>query len=195
VRVCHALQFLVAVACVAAVAGVAIAKPHPTLDVLAWIPGAARGDVEDDLTLAGYRPIGRGANALLLVTPVFSDLFAQQRTLVEFDDRAALATVSVHLVPERDDAGDALMDLYEATRRSLVVRLGAPTWSREEGRAVRGQILAALAEGRIVRCLQWDEEWTVRLGIPRTASGEARVEVLLVHGELPAAESYWGRDF
>jgi hypothetical protein len=185
---------LISAAGAVAAGGAVLAATRPELDVLAWRPGAPRAEVERELGSAGYRPIARGDDALLVATPVLVDLFAQQRTLVELD-RGRLTAVSVHLLPEREDAGEALMDLYEEARRLLVGRLGAPSRSREEGRAVRGEILGALAAGRILRCLEWDGAWTVRLGIPRTASGQVRVELLLVAGELPAAESAWGREF
>jgi len=189
---------VLAASAASALGGSLRADRRPPLDALAWKPRTPRAELEAELGAAGVRPIARGSDALLLVTPVLADLFARQSALLELDGEGRLAEVSVHLVPERDDAGEALLDLYEEARRVLVARLGAPSWAHEEGRAAPGTVLAGLAEGTIVRCLQWNAKeigFTVRFGIPRTASGQGRLELLMVLGELPEGNGNWGRDF
>ena len=188
-----------------------------SVDVLAWSPGMPRADVEAQLATARLRPIRRGPSALLLEAPIFRNVFARQRALLEFDSEERLLGVTVHLEPSRDGAGEELLGLYEEMRELLLGRLGAPSWSREIGSLPPGQALRVLADGGLVRCLQWDERddrdarsersqgagdagvtggvRIVRLGIPKTASSQRRVEIRLVGIALPTPDGFWGREF
>jgi hypothetical protein len=167
----------------------------------------ARAEVEAQLAAARLRPIRRGPSALLIEAPLFRGVFARQRALVEFDSVDRLLSLTVHLQPSTDGAGEELFALYAEMRELLLGRLGSPSWSREVGTVPPGQALRVLADGELIRCMQWDsmgesnaeEEGgarrTVRLGIPKTASSQRRVEMRLVGTELPAPDGFWGREF
>jgi hypothetical protein len=162
--------------------------------VLSWLPGKPRPEVVEELARARWPSVPRGRHALLVEAPVLADVFAVQRTLLELDAVDRLRAVTVQLLPDRTGDAGATLDLYADARALLLRRLGNPTWSRDEG-ATGGATASALFAGRLVRCVQWDRETTVRLGIPRSPSGELRVEIQLADGPLPPAEGYWGRDF
>jgi hypothetical protein len=164
------------------------------LDLFSLRPGMARGELDDALRAVGWRATRWGRQGLLLERPVLPGLFAEQRALLELDLGGALRGVTVHLLPARDDRGEALLELYAETRALLLRRLGRPAWAREEGTA-RDLVAARGAPvGEWLRCLQWEGAFVTRLGIPRTPGGEPRVEIRLASEELPPADAYWGRD-
>jgi hypothetical protein len=179
----------------------AFAAAHP-VELLAWSPGLPRAEVESQLGAGKVRPIRRGQDALLVESPLLRNLFARQRALLEFDEEGKLASVTVHLLPDRDGAGRELLQLYEDARELLLQRLGTPSATRERGTLPAGQELRALGDGSIVRCMDWElaadagsSAHIVRLGIPRSASSESRVEIRIVGAALPPPEAMWGRDF
>lgn len=49
--------------------GPLIAAAQGDLDLLAWRAGTPRADLEEQLRAEGHRPIARGPDGLLLVTP------------------------------------------------------------------------------------------------------------------------------
>jgi hypothetical protein len=163
-------------------------------DLLAWQPGVPRIELEAALHGAGWRFDPWGSRGLRVERTVLPGVFAEQRALLELDARDALSGVTIHLLPLRDDRGEALLDLYAEARALLLRRLGRPTWAREEG-AGRDLVDARGSIGESwLRCLQWEGPFTVRLGIPRVPTGELRVEIRLATEQLPPPEGYWGRE-
>jgi hypothetical protein len=191
-----ALSLLAGITSLAAVARGAEAKEAEAarVDVLSWLLGKPRPEVVEELARPRWRPVPRGRHALLVEAPVIADVFAMQRALFELDATDRLRAVTVHLLPDRTGDAGATLELYADARALLLRRLGNPAWSRDEG-ALGGATASALFAGRLVRCVQWERDGTVRLGIPRSPSGELRVEIQRANGPLPPADGYWGRDF
>jgi hypothetical protein len=181
--------------CAAILAPVGAAGGERTVpDPLSWRPGMPASAILAEFERARWRPVRRGDRAWLVEAPLVRELFVPQRALLELDGSERLRAVTLQLLP--DPAGDprAALELYADARALLLRRLGTPSWSQEEGGAV-GASASALFAGRVVRCVQWDGEVGVRLGIPRSPSGELRLELQLAAPPLGAARGYWGRDF
>ena len=170
------------------------------VDPLAWRPGVGRAVIEEALRGARIHPAMRGPNALVVEVPLLSEIYAPQRALLEFDVAGALASFTLHVTPVDPGSPREVDDLYAETRALMLRRLGRPDQAREEGD--RGNTAFARPVGDDwLRSVDWQTsvDWhrraTIRVGIPHLPSGELRVEVRMVAGELPPADGYWGKEF
>jgi hypothetical protein len=84
------------------------------------------------------------------------------------------------------------MTLYNTVRDWMISRLGAPAWQRVEGTAVPEELLEALSRGKVFRLLQWENTYAIRLGIPRRASGDVLIEIMIATTMLPKGSKFWG---
>ena len=162
------------------------------LDILSLEPGMSRESVKEMLRWESVRLTGYGKDALLLTIPVVPGIIERQRCLLEFDSRGVLSSVDIQIIPERDSSGTHVMSLYDTVRDWMISRLGTPAWQRIEGRAVPEELLEALSKGKVYRLLQWENSYAIRLGIPRRASGDVLIEILIAPRMLPKGSKFWG---
>jgi len=163
------------------------------LDILSLEPGMSREAVEEMLREESIRSTGYGKDALLLTIPVVPGIIERQRSLLEFDSKGLLSSVDIQIIPERDSTGLHVMSLYDTVRDWMISRLGTPAWQRIEGRAVPEELLEAISRGKVYRLLQWENTYAIRLGIPRRASGDVLIEILIAPRMLPKGSKFWGR--
>ena len=162
------------------------------LDLLSLEPGMSRESVEEMLRWESVRSTGYGKDALLLTIPVVPGITERQRCLLEFDSRGVLSSVDIQIIPERDSSGTHVMSLYDTVRDWMISRLGTPAWQRIEGTAVPEELLMALSRGKVYRLLQWEKTYAIRFGIPRRASGNVLIEILIAPSMLPKGSKFWG---
>ncbi len=162
------------------------------LDLLSLEPGMSRESVEEMLRWESVRSTGYGKNALLLTIPVVPEIIERQRSLLEFDSRGVLSSVDIQIIPERDSSGPHIMSLYDTVSDWMISRLGPPAWQRIEGTAVPEKLLMALSRGKVYRLLQWENSYAIRFGIPRRASGDVLIEIMIAPRMLPKGSKFWG---
>ncbi len=162
-------------------------------DILSLEPGMSREAVEEMLHEESIRSTGYGKDALLLTIPVVPDIIERQRSLLEFDSKGLLSLVDIQIIPERKSSGQHIISLYDTVRDWMISRLGPPAWQRIEGRAVPEELLMALSRGKVYRLLQWENSYAIRLGIPRRASGDVLIEIMIAPRMLPKGSKFWGR--
>ena len=163
------------------------------LDILSLEPGISREAVEDMLREESIRSTGYGKNALLLTMPVVPNIIERQRSLLEFDSKGLLSLVDIQIIPEPESSGPHVISLYDTVRDWMISRLGPPAWQRIEGRAVPEKLLEAISRGKVYRHLQWENSYAIRLGIPRRASGDVLIEIMIAPRMLPKGSKFWGR--
>ena len=163
-----------------------------SLDILSLEPGMSREAVEHMLRDESIRSTGFGKIALLLTIPVVPDIIERQRSLLEFNSKGDLSSVDIQIIPGRDSSGMQVMSLYDTVRDWMISRLGTPAWQRIEGTAVPEELLLALSKGKVYRLLQWENSYAIRLGIPRRASGDVLIEILIAPQMLPRGSKFWG---
>ncbi len=162
-------------------------------DILSLEPGMPREEVEEMLSEESVQSTGYGKNALLLTMPVVPNIIERQRSLLEFDSKGLLSSVDIQIIPEMDSSGPHIISLYDTVRDWMISRLGPPAWQRIEGRAVPKELLEAISRGKVYRLLQWENSYAIRLGIPRRASGDVLIEIMIAPRMLPKGSKFWGR--
>lgn len=168
--------------------------PAEPLGLLDLTPGTDRAALEMRITQAGWTTAPFGRRGLLFSGAVVPELYADQRTLLEFDNQHRLRAAHVVIRLPDGSSGSEVMRLYGEFKSALLRRLGPANWERSSGTASSRDLLAALSEGRVVRFVQWDGPPCIRAGVPVRADGQVVLQVLVAAEKLDRGRTLWGRD-
>jgi len=156
--------------------------------------GAERAEVLRTVEEAGWRHSRFDRRGLLVEGDLVPELFLRQSALLELDAENRLSRIDVALWPPEGSDGSDVLRSYEDLVRALSRRLGPATWEEASGTAPSRELLVALRDGRVVRCLQWDGPPSVRAGIPLRTDGRVVLQILVTDEPLDRGRRLWGRD-